>query len=336
MTLSRSQRNDLVVLFTISDKSDEVNPYITMLMQSMPPLVRTINFNWPRALFGRYDVIHLHWPEFLIRGESFGERQLKRLAFMLLYARLRFSRIRVVQTIHNLKPHESGSSLEKAMLHALSSQTEWWIKLNPLPVERPSGQVVQILLGHYRDWFAPYNNAGSISGRFLFFGLIRPYKQVDTLIAAFADLKDPTTHLRIVGECNDAELRALIATASDTQDNISSDLTYVRDEQLVTELGSAEMVVLPYLNLYNSAAVLGALSLNRPVLIPDSSAAIALHDEFGPEWVFLYHGRLTGETLKLSLAQSRASRRPGTEPDLSKRDWAAISDAHYKIYASEV
>lgn len=333
MPVSGSRKKDLVVLFTISDKSDEVNPYITMLMQSMPPSVRTLDFNWPRALFGRYDVIHLHWPEFLIRGDSFRERQLKRLVFMLLCARLRFSRIRVVQTIHNVKPHESGSRVERAMLHALSSQTKRWIKLNPLPVERPSGQIVEILLGHYRDWFAPYENAASIPGRFLFFGLIRPYKQVDSLIAAFGELDDPATDLRIVGGCNDTELRALIAAAPATRANISVDLTYVRDEQLVRELGLSEMVVLPYRDLYNSAAVLAALSLNRPVLIPDSPAAIALQVEFGPEWVFLYHGRLTGETLEVSLARSRALHRAGTEPDLSKRDWAAISDAHHKVYA---
>ena len=52
--------------------------------------------------------------------------------------------------------------------------------------ERP---FVTIIHGHYRDWFAGLSASTSASrGRFAYFGLIRRYKAVDTLLAAFRQL----------------------------------------------------------------------------------------------------------------------------------------------------
>ena len=41
-----------------------------------------------------------------------------------------------------------------------------------------------ILHGHYREWYGP-SNAPSVPGRLLCFGLLRPYKGVESLLAAF-------------------------------------------------------------------------------------------------------------------------------------------------------
>ena len=53
---------------------------------------------------------------------------------------------------------------------------------------------------------------GHGSRQLLFFGKIRPYKGVDTLLAAFAAMpRDLDVHLTVAGECGDGQLRAELA-----------------------------------------------------------------------------------------------------------------------------
>ncbi len=65
-------------------------------------------------------------------------------------------------------------------------------------------------------------------------------------------------------------------------------------------------MVLPYREMHNSGAALTALSLNRPVLVPDNEVNRELAEEVGPGWVFRYDGELTGRHLLDALAAHRA------------------------------
>ena len=48
------------------------NPYITMLDRALADELGSghLRFSWLRALFGRYDVFHWHWPEAKLQGTS--------------------------------------------------------------------------------------------------------------------------------------------------------------------------------------------------------------------------------------------------------------------------
>lgn len=328
----RSRRRPIVVLHTTTDKKDKGNPYTLMLLQSMPREIRAVDFSWSRAIAGRLDVIHLHWPELLLRDPGLFRRGVKKILFTLMFLRLLITRTPIVQTVHNISPHESGTRYEQWILGDLRRRTGTWIVLNPTPVQIPTGQVVQILHGHYRDWFADCARPDTQPGRFLFFGLIRPYKQVGGLIDAFVELNDSTTSLRVVGACSDPAVQERVAGLGDDRSNIEVDFTFVSDQQLAVEVGRAELVVLPYKEFYNSGAALLALSLGRPVLTPRSEASLALQEEFGAEWVLVFDGDLCGAHLKDALALLRSQTARDPLPDLSRREWAGIAAAHNEIY----
>jgi beta-1,4-mannosyltransferase len=48
------------------------NPYVVMLGEALAahPAVELVDLTWKTALFGQWDVIHLHWPEILVSGRT--------------------------------------------------------------------------------------------------------------------------------------------------------------------------------------------------------------------------------------------------------------------------
>ncbi len=73
---------------------------------------------------------------------------------------------------------------------------------------------------------------------------------------------------------------------------IAHHLEHVPDDDLAAEVAHAQLVVLPYREMHNSGAVLLALSLDRPVLVPRNEVTDALAAEVGPWWVQRYDGEL--------------------------------------------
>lgn len=334
MRFTRGSRSPLVVMHTTADKKDKGNPYTLMLLASMPAEIRAVDFDWARGIAGRLDVIHLHWPELLLRDPNPLRRGAKKILFTLMFLRLMITATPIVQTVHNTSPHEDGTRYERRLLGTLTRRTRAWIVLNPTPVDVGPGRVVEILHGHYRDWFAGSVKPDTQPGRYLFFGLIRPYKQVVNLIDAYVELNDPATSLRIVGACSDPAVPTRVAAIDEPRSGISVDFSFVTDDQLADELGRAELVVLPYKEFYNSGAALLALSLGRPVLTPRSEASMALQAEFGSEWVLLFDGDLCGAHLKDALALRRSQPPSEPLPDLSRREWSGIGAAHAELYLS--
>jgi beta-1,4-mannosyltransferase len=331
MIRSTPRDRPIIVLHTARDRRDSGNPYTIMLRESMPADVTALEFHWKVGLFGRYDVIHFHWPEWLIRDARPFGRTLKRILIAMLCLRLLAFRTPVVQTAHNLAPHETGSRYERKVLRFINTRTGTWITLNPTPVDLPGGRVMQITHGHYRDWFADYVKPEMVVGTLLFFGLIRPYKGVGSLIDAFLEMGDSNTSLRIVGASSDPEVEDRLGSLHESEPAVSAELEYVTEEQLAHELGRAELVVLPYRELYNSGAALLALSLGRPVLTPRNTSSEHLQREFGSEWVLLYEGDLSGADLRDALAFRRENGK-NEMPDLSRREWAGIGTAHADLY----
>jgi beta-1,4-mannosyltransferase len=295
-----------------------------------PPEVTIELFDWRRALTGRYDVLHVHWPEQIIRASTKRGRLKKRLSFRLLLFRLRMLQRPIVRTLHNLEPHESGDRAEQRLYTALDRQTRLFVKLNTT-TEIPAGSdSVTILHGHYRDRFGALAEGTTRPGRLLYFGLIRPYKGVDVLIEQFGQLDDPDLDLRIVGRPS-AGMGELVTTATEADPRISAVLEFVSDADLVAEVKQAELVVLPYREMHNSGVALVALSLARPLLVPRTPSNEALSAEVGPGWVHQFDAPLTAETIRTVLDSVRTTPRE-VQPRLENRDWDTIGEAQYQAY----
>lgn len=320
----------MVVLFSTEPTGDKTNPYLTQLYRALPENVGLRYFSMREALLSRYDVLHVHWPEYLMRHPSRAGTWAKRACAALLLLRLQLTHTPVVRTLHNLQPHESQGRVEQWLLGWMDRLTRRWIRINAVTPARPPFTDT-ILHGHYSDWFARFPQPASQRGRLLHFGLIRPYKGVETLLEVVRDTPDPLLQLRICGNPANAEVRRTVEDACAADARISAHLAYVDDAELAREVGQSELVVLPYKQMHNSGTLLLALSLHRPVLAPWSESNAAVAEEVGPGWVHLYRGELDSQVLVDALARLRDTPRSAA-PDLSRRDWPKIGLQHYRTY----
>jgi len=323
------------VLLSFPVPREITNPYNVLLTSSLRALpdVTVLNFSWRTALLGQYDVFHSHWPENLVDGHSPLKKVVRQVFTLLLLARLRITRTPIVRTVHNVERPRGISRRAGWILDLIDRQTTFRIRLNTTTRIAPAAPFTTIRHGHYRDWFARYPAATVVPGQLGYAGLIRRYKGVETLVAAFRETQ--STHeglsLRIGGNPSSPELAGTVSVLAGGDDRISLTLRLVTDAELVDIITSSELVVLPYRFMHNSGGTLAALSLARPVLVPDNAVNRALADEMGPGWVHRYAGELTAQHLTDTLTELEAN--PPRHPaDLRAREWNRTGRDHVDAY----
>jgi glycosyltransferase involved in cell wall biosynthesis len=204
-------------------------------------------------------------------------------AFRTVCRRIRArSGARVVFLCHNVVPHES-SPLDRALV-------KWGLRsAHGFVVQsRPDGDILTALLPGARvefnpmpvfDLFAPAGGGVSretarrrlgLDGRIvLFFGLVRAYKGLRTLLDAFALAGQRLgATLLVVGEFYEDRRRydeAIGALGIASRVRVVD--RYVPNEEVPDYFLAADVVVLPYLSATQSAIVQTAFSFERPVIV---------------------------------------------------------------------
>jgi beta-1,4-mannosyltransferase len=205
----------------------------------------------------------------------------------------------------------------------------------PVEGDADGGRDVLIPHGDYRSIFGAHERETSIPGRVLYFGMMKPYKGIESLLASFHALEDTGASLRLVGSPSNAGVVRQISDLERQDQRVSARFAFVPDADLVREVTSAGLVVLPYRELHSSGAALVALSLDRPILVPDTATTRALREEAGPEWVRIFSGSLDAEQLADAVVWA-ASPRETERPNLTARTWEVVRDAHRKAYRRAV
>ena len=179
---------------------------------------------------------------------------------------------------HNVYPHNS-SSLEKALSRVVirqfkkvfvQSQKEYDLVkgfhpeghctiLNhpPYPTQR------RPKLRHYKKT----ETNGPL--KVLFFGFIREYKGIDTLLEAAQKVSHDQFHFHFVGESWSDSLSDKIEAASHKHSNITHELSYVKSSSLQSIFDASDVVVLPYSQSTGSGALATAKGMGVPVIISD-------------------------------------------------------------------
>lgn len=316
------------------------NPYLVMLAEHLRavPGVTVLNFTWKTALLGRYDVFHIHWPEILVNGNGPLKKFVRQCLTLVLLLRLFVTRTPVVRTVHNVELPSGISGIERALLRRFDRLTAHRITLNSSTELPPSQPFTLIPHGDYRDWFASYPRAERAEGRFGYFGLIRRYKGVETLIEAFTSTRSESASLslRVGGKPSSPDLASALEALSDGDERILLDLHFLPDAELVDIATSSELVVLPYRFMHNSGSALAALSLDRPVLVPDNAVNRALADEVGHDWVHRFAGELDAPTLTATMASVQAADGHRARPRFVDRDWGLGASRHVSAYRAAI
>jgi glycosyltransferase involved in cell wall biosynthesis len=325
----------LRVLTSNREPRSTTNPYITMLTAALrrTSAIDLVTYSPRAALLGRYDVVHLHWPETIIGlgGRRRAGTLVRGVLAALFLTRLALTRTPVVRTVHNVEPPADANTLQRALLRWFDRLTSHRIVLNDRT--ECAGPATTIPHGHYRDWYdGPRSDL--IPGRLQYVGLVRRYKGVEGLVEAFRSVADGSLMLGIAGAASTPALAANIAALADGDPRVTLRFDFLSDDELVAAVTAAELVVLPYRFMHNSGAALAALSLDRPVLVPDTPVNADLATEVGPGWIHTFTGDLTGEALVTALSAAREPR--AASPDLRAREWAGVGEAHLAVYRAAV
>lgn len=322
----------LAILTSFRQPTDTTNPYIVQLYEALRsrPGLTVSTFSWRRALVRRWDVYHVHWPDAAFASRSRFRRVAKELLFALVLLKLRLSRTAIVWTLHNTEAHERGDALARRLVRRLTAATTWFILLNrhtPVPDAKPATLIPH---GHYIDWFARFPKPEYVPGRLGCVGLIRPYKGVERLISTFRELSDASLSLAIGGRPTDPRTADQITALAGGDDRIRLDLRFLSEAELVATVCESQLMVFPYLSMHNSGAVLAALSLGRPVLVPANAVNQELSQEVGPEWVIPFDGELSAAVIQE--AMSAAGSLPGRPPNLGSRGWEEAGMLHERAF----
>jgi glycosyltransferase involved in cell wall biosynthesis len=119
----------------------------------------------------------------------------------------------------------------------------------------------------------------------LFFGYVRAYKGLDTLLKALPEvLKDMPVKVLVVGEFyeNEEDYRKLLRDLRIT-DAVHIVSKFVANEQVYLYFSAADLVVLPYKSATQSGIVQIAYHLNKPCIVTDVGglAEVVIHGKTG-------------------------------------------------------
>lgn len=332
---ARRPQNRIRVLESVHPPGPMVQ-YVDQVVVHAPEDVCFSFFSYRTALFGDYDVVHVHWPEWLVRHRSRLGTTIKRILFRLLLLRVRVRRVPVVRTVHNLEPHESLHESERRLFAELDRLTNVYVVLSDCtPISWP-GQTVIIPHGDYREAFEAFPRKQKVPGRVLLFGKIRPYKGVLELIRAAEDIESPRIQIRIVGrptEAMRAKIEGELAKPDRRGAAVSVELRMIPDDELVEEISMAELIVLPYRNAdnSNSGAAMLALSLDRPILAPSSCLMNQLAKEAGAEWVYQMDSDVTANEI-VAAVESASALPDSASPRLVDREWETIATSYADVF----
>ena len=328
----------LVVLVSFNTPSPTDNPYLTLFTDAVDQICAVKHFSWRAALFSKYDVFHVHWMESLITGQGKLMTLRRLLLSTALLVRLRVSRIPIVRTLHNKSSRNGGlHPLQRIVSKGFDSQTASWIIMNSEDEEARShtGEVQLIPHGHYRDWYkhTDVNHVPS-APQLLTFGLIRPYKRIDTLAETFSAMRDDNhATLLIAGRVFDEALETRIRKVAASDTRVTLVARHIDDDDLANYIASSTLVVLPYEEFFNSGCALLSLSLNTPILVPDSVHSRELAAEVGARWVIRYRS-LSPQAIEDAIETATAPR--VGEPNLTSRNWDVIAKQTAEVYRAAI
>jgi beta-1,4-mannosyltransferase len=338
------------VLLSPPFSAHDANPYLHLLASALRSTgVDVEPFSRPRAVMGRYDVLHLHWPENALLVPGLGAlRACASMFARILTARVRGTRI--VWTAHNIRPHEpTPSALSRLFWAGFTPLVDGVLVLSEaggreLMRERPGlgRKIVGVTPhGHYRGVYRNDITPAEARARIgipphsptaVFFGRIRPYKNVPLLIQRFRQMDDPEARLVVVGRCDAASSERAIKRMALEDPRIHLILDTVPADDVQIYMNAADLVVLPFAEILNSGSAILSLGFNRRVLAPKKGALLDLHRYVGAQWITLYQGELSTEVLSLALHEASESGGSVRVCPLEGLAWEAVAEATLGAY----
>jgi hypothetical protein len=303
------------------------NPYIRLFCESLErDGIRVVDSRTSQAIYFRFDVLHLHWPDLYVTLRPFYIAVAMAPTIVLYMAVTKLLRKKIVWTVHDVMPsrvrHARLLNLYLFCVRALvdaylfmssSSETEfkkifprtkkrptWHMPHGPYPVPATSPQ----RRAEMREQLSGGANCLLVG----FLGDIRPYKNSEAL--AYLPRLDS------IGR----EIKIVVAGAADPAfDPLQTEVPLSRipprhlvrirerltDHCLVDIIRAVDVVLLPYRRGSNSGFSMLVLSCGQRLLCSTLPMFRDLQDRLGSPWVYIFDHRAKDLSAELQAALSR-------------------------------
>jgi glycosyltransferase involved in cell wall biosynthesis len=193
-------------------------------------------------------------------------------------------KIKLVYTVHNVLPHDTGKKFA-ATFKRLYGEMDALICHTDAAKSR---LVREFSVDRKRAWVIPHgpllHDAKTRSAQtskaelcfpqdetlVLWQGIVRPYKGLDFLLAAWSkiDARSLKARLLIVGTGESGLLKAIKEQIArlDLQESVRVDFRFVPDEELPKYYQAADVMVYPYREVTTSGALMTALAYQKPIV----------------------------------------------------------------------
>jgi beta-1,4-mannosyltransferase len=277
----------------------------------------------------RPDVLHLQNIHPFLTGHGRVRSLLNVLAFVVALAMVRLRGVRIVWTVHDLGHHDRSHPLLDHVATALTARLAHARIVHCDAARRELGREATVIPhGHYLGYYpnsvdrpTARRSLGIDDGEFvfLFLGWLRPYKGIAELLDAVTGLP---ARLLVAGEARDAAFLRSLRVPANAEIHVGA----IADDRLQLYLNACDVVVLPYLRILTSGAVILAMSFARPCIAPRLGCMPETLDDAG---AFLY------ESGQLREALIRALEARGELPRMGAHNREKVSEWTWERIAVE-
>lgn len=297
------------------------------------------------------DVFHLNWADFYMREDSGLKTMIKASIFAFQLFLIKIYCDKLVWTSHNKLNHERNfPKIDKAIrkfICSLASEVQVWDQnTKEILVDFLGVSEEKLAIIPYGNYIPPFKDKDLESEKeierrygfegfektYLYFGAIRPYKQVGTLIDEFKESMSDDHLLIVAGNPLNQKLDEEIRASAEGEENIYLDLEFVPEKRIAEYAKVSDFAVFPYKDIFNSGSIVMSLTLSLPFIAPDKGVVRS----YSPEGNIIYKRSLK-EALRRSLDINQSELREISESNRKAADtkfsWDEITDKTIDFYS---
>ncbi|MCQ5146251.1 glycosyltransferase family 4 protein [Enterocloster bolteae] len=284
-SLARGLKNNGIEICVCGIKGDDVSAYIDIefiglfecysKINCLTKKIQSYKKSWERVVHycrtQKVDIVHMQWYVFSPLDWKF-HKILKQCG------------IKVVATIHDLLPFDKKiyDYYYYKKIYTHSDRIISQAKMNEQKLIRDfrvnKDNIVYIPHGHYMEYAESVTKEESLKYLglpedrpiILFFGQIKKVKGVGILITAMRDVatRYPKALCVIAGKVwhDDFSVYQQLIDEYSLNDNIKTDIRFINDNEIKYYFNAADIVALPYLQIYQSGVLLLAYAYEKPIV----------------------------------------------------------------------
>jgi len=241
-------------------------------------------FNLYKPFIKKYDIFHIHWPDYFY-FKSFFLTLLALVYFFIIITIFKIYNTKIIWTVHNLQPHNNYHyRINKFTMDIFTKLLDGIIVMSeeskiiaydtyPSLKSKKISLIYHGLYDNYKNTISKEDakvklGINAETKVLLFFGRIDEYKNILVLIDEFNKLDDNKLVLIIAGKIQNRELEQKINNKINAP-NIRKIFYFIKSDDVQCLFNASDLVVLPFKNILNSGSVMLALSFNKPVFCPN-------------------------------------------------------------------